>query len=178
MPLRAEILSQEGLFMKWFMIKFLVAISVLLAAIPSRADQAPALLTLSGKIAAPNQGDLLVLDAAALDALPQVTIETDTPWTDGRTVFEGVSLAAVLALAGADGVTLRAIALNDYAVDIPVSDLTDPSIIIARSMNGAALRVRDFGPLWIVYPLSDNPKYRNEATHSKMIWQLNRIEIR
>lgn len=164
--------------MKWFMIKFLFAAVMLLAATPGRADQPSALLTISGEITAPNQGDMLVLDAAALDALPQVTIETETPWTEGRTVFSGVSLGAVLELAGAQGTIIHAIALNDYAVDIPLSDAADRHIIIARSMNGAPLRVRDFGPLWIVYPLSENPDYRNEATHSKMIWQLNRIEIR
>lgn len=158
-------------------IKFLFAIVLLLTAIPSRADQVPPLLTISGKITAPNEGNLLTLDAAALAALPQMTVETETPWTDGLARFEGVSLSAVLKLAGAQGKVLRAIALNDYAVEIPLSDAADPHVIIARSMNGTELRVRDFGPLWIIYPMSENAAYRNEATHSKMIWQLNRLEV-
>lgn len=159
----------------------ILLLAALASAAPGQAEDAvsgPALLTVSGRISNPNQGDLLVLDEAALAALPQVTVTTETPWTEGPTVFEGVSLAAILERAGADGTIIHAIALNDYAVDIPATDATDHRIIVARRMNGAPMRVRDHGPLWIIYPLSAESGYRTEETHSKMIWQLNRLEIR
>jgi len=158
-----------------------VLLGLLVAGLPARAEETGAtapLLTISGRITHAGADGRLVLDANALAALPRQTVTAETPWTEGPTTFEGVSLKAVLDLAGAEGSQLHAIALNDYAVDIPIADADDPRIIIADTMNGTKLRVRDFGPLWIVYPLSDDAAYRNEATYSKMIWQLNRIEIR
>ena len=83
-----------------------------------------------------------------------------------------------VALAGAKGKTITATAINDYAVDIPASDADNPHVIVAIRMNGALMPVREKGPLWVVYPLTDEPALETEETKSKMIWQLNRLDIR
>lgn len=137
----------------------------------------PALLTISGAIGVTNQGKALVLDRAAFEALPMTTVKTETPWTEGMVTFEGVPLKSLLELAGATGKQVHAVALNDYAVDVPVEDAANPQVIVAYRMNGETMRVRDKGPLWLIYPLSDEPALRNEAVHSKMIWQIKILDI-
>jgi hypothetical protein len=152
-----------------------------LSAGPSAAIEAPtgpALLTISGQIGVTNQGDALVLDRHAFEAIPMTTVKTETPWTNGMVAFEGVPLKALLDLAAARGKSIHAVALNDYAVDIPVADSANPEVIVAYRMNGETMRVRDKGPLWLIYPLSDDPALQNEGTHSKMIWQIKQLEIR
>ena len=152
-----------------------------LSASPGSAIEAPtgpALLTISGAIGVTNQGDTLVLDKGAVEAMEMSTVKTETPWTEGLVTFEGIPLQALLDLAGAKGRTIHAIALNDYAVDVPVEDAADPRVIVAYRMNGEIMRIRDKGPLWLIYPLSDDPSLQNEATHSKMIWQIKALEIR
>lgn len=148
-----------------------------LGANPSAAET-PALLTISGAIGTSNQDGKLVLDRAAIETMPTTVIETETPWTQGKVKFEGVPLKSLLDAASAKGKVIHAIALNDYAVDIPVEDSANPKVIVAYRMNGETMRVRDKGPLWLVYPLSDDPALQNEATYSKMIWQIKALEIR
>ena len=141
------------------------------------APSGPALLTISGAIDVTNQGKALVLDRAAFEALPMTIVKTETPWTEGVATFEGVPLKSLLELAGATGKQVHAIALNDYAVDVPVEDAANPQLIVAYRMNGETMRVRDKGPLWLIYPLSDDPTLRNEAVHSRMIWQIKVLDI-
>jgi hypothetical protein len=148
-----------------------------LGASPSAAET-PALLTISGAIGAGAQDGTLVLDRAAIEAMPMTLVETETPWTQGKVKFEGIPLKSLLDTAAAKGTVIHAIALNDYAVDVPVEDAANPKVIVAYRMNGETMRVRDKGPLWLVYPLSDDPALRNEATYSKMIWQIKALEIR
>ena len=65
------------------------------------------------------------LDLAALDALPQVECTVDDRQAEGRQAsFRGPLLADVLDAVGARPVaTLHTVALNDYAVDLPASDV-------------------------------------------------------
>lgn len=142
------------------------------------APTGPALLTISGAVANTNQDGKLVLDAKAFESLQFETVKTATPWTEGVMTFEGVSLKTLLDLAGVTAGNIHAVALNDYAVDVPVADAENPHVIIAYKMNGEKMRVRDKGPLWLIYPLSDEPALANEATHSKMIWQIKELSIR
>ena len=73
--------------------------------------------------------------------------------------------------------TLKATAINDYAVEIPVEDAVEGGPIIAFMRNGAPMSVRDKGPLWIVYPYDSDPAYQTEVIYSRSIWQLDRIEV-
>jgi hypothetical protein len=174
-------LPKQGL--KSGSLKFLglVLVSWLLAAMPAAALDAPkgrVVLTVAGAISVTNSAEGLAFDQAALDALPQTSVVTETPWTEGMIEFSGVSLKDLLHFAGAKGETLIATALNDYAVEIPVSDADNPHVIIASRKNGGLMPVRDKGPLWIIYPLSDEPALQNETTNARMIWQLDRLEIK
>lgn len=147
---------------------------------PAAALDAPkgrVILTITGAISETNSPNGLALDQQAIDALPHTVVKTETPWTQGMVEFSGVALKDILALAGAKGQTIHAVALNDYTVEIPFADAENPQIIVADRKNGEAMPIRDKGPLWVIYPLSDQPNLKTEATHAKMIWQLARLEI-
>ncbi|WP_176084504.1 oxidoreductase [Martelella sp. HB161492] len=153
-----------------------------LATAASAADIAPAegpvLLTVSGAISAANTSDGAVeFDRAMLDALPQQTFTTGTIWTDGTNSFSGVALSDLLKLVGAHGKTLRLVALNDYAVEIPLAAIDPKAPIVALRIDGSEMSVRDKGPLWLMYPFDSNPSYRTEVTYSQSIWQLTKIEV-
>jgi hypothetical protein len=136
------------------------------------------LLTVSGDIAVTNRDGTAVFDRAMREALPVVEFTTTTTWTDGPQTFTGVGLHDLLEMLGVDEGTLRAFAVNDYAVDIPVDDAVEGGPIVAYLWNGAPMSVRDKGPLWIVYPYDANRDYRSEVIYSRSIWQLERMEVR
>ena len=135
------------------------------------------ILTVSGAISVTNSGDTAVFDLAMLEALGVTTFTTSTPWTEGEEEFTGVSLMALLAALDLEDGTLAATAINDYAVEIPVSDAVEGGPIIAYARNGEAMSVRDKGPLWVVYPYDANADYQSELIYSRSIWQLDRIVV-
>ena len=136
------------------------------------------LLTVSGAVTVTNRGDMAVFDLGLLESLPQVEFTTATIWTQGEHRFTGVTLEALLDAVGADGTILNATAINDYSVEIPVSDAVEGGPIVAYRMDGETMSVRDKGPLWVVYPYDDVREYRSEVIYSRSIWQLDRIDIR
>lgn len=135
------------------------------------------ILTISGDIDASNVDGALVFDANTLSALGTVSIETSTIWTEGVNTFEGVPLKTLVDLVGAESGRLLASAINDYTVEVPVSDAIENGPIVAYLFNGEPMSVRDKGPLWIIYPYDQNADYRSEVTYSRSIWQLDRIEV-
>lgn len=135
------------------------------------------LLTLRGQIAQMNVDQAAVFDRDMLEAIGTESFETSTIWTDGLQRFTGVPLHTLLAAVGAEGQTLRAIALNDYAVEIPVSDAREGGPIVAFLHNDAPMSVREKGPLWIVYPYDARAAYQAEEIYARSIWQLVSIEV-
>ena len=121
-------------------------------------------------------GTVKTYDMERLEAMGVTTIETETIWTEGVQTFTGVPLAELAGELGLHDGVLLASAINDYTVEIPVSDAVQGGPIIAYMANGAAMSVRDKGPLWIVYPYDSNPDYKSELIYSRSIWQLDRIE--
>ena len=117
-------------------------------------------------------------DLAALESLTAESFVTSTIWTEGRSTFTGVPLKSLLQDAGITADQITAQAINDYAIDIPVEEITAEYPIIAYRVDGNTMSVRDKGPLWIVYPYDDRPDYRTEVVYSRSIWQLDRISGR
>ena len=145
------------------------------ASLPEPAGRV--ILEITGAISATNQGATAEFDLAMLDALPQRETLTSTPWYDGPQTFSGPLLMDVLAAVGATGSALRVVAINDYAVDIPLSDATDFPVILASRHAGAVMSVRDKGPLFVVYPFDEVQSLENELYFSRSAWQVRRIEI-
>ncbi|HEV8034818.1 molybdopterin-dependent oxidoreductase [Yoonia sp.] len=123
-----------------------------------------------------HEGKVQTYDLDALKEMGAVTFETKTIWTDGPQSFTGVSLLKLAEELNLEDGVLLASAINDYTVEIPISDAVEGGPIIAYLNNGEPMSVRDKGPLWIVYPYDSDPKYRSELIYSRSIWQLDRIE--
>lgn len=149
---------------------------------PARAQgleppQGRVIFTISGRISQTNGTGVADFDRAMLLALPAATIETMTPWTDGVTKFEGPLARDLLQRVGAKGSRVKALAINDYSVVIPVSDFETYPVILAMKMNGEVLRTRTKGPLWVIYPWSEKPELRSEVIYGRSIWQVKEIVV-
>lgn len=142
--------------------------------------QAPAgrvILTVSGNITHTNDGDRAVFDRDMLEALGGAELAVTTPWTDGRQVFQGVLGKRILETVGARGERMLARAINDYQVEIPLSDLRDYPVLFALKQNGKYMRVRGKGPIWIVYPRETYPELDTDVITDRWVWQLKEIII-
>ena len=110
-------------------------------------------------------------------SLPKTSVTTSTTWT-ARSKFDGPLLFDVLKHVGAAGSYLEMLALDDYSVSIPMSELTAFNPILAHSMNGKRMTARDFGPLFLMYPRDKYPNELNKLqAQSKFIWQVRRITV-
>ncbi len=135
----------------------------------------PVLLTVTGPVTEYNGNHAAAFNLDMLKALPATTFTTSTIWTDGPQTFTGVSLKVLLDQLGIKSGLISAVAINDYAVTIPVSDAVEGGPIIAYEANGKPMPVREKGPLWIVYPYDHKDAYRSEVIYSRSIWQLAKI---
>lgn len=134
-------------------------------------------LTMSGKIGQANKEKSAVFDMAMLEALPQHSFTTRTPWYDRPVKFTGPLLSDLLALTKAQGVTINASAINDYTIRIPVADAQAHGIIVARLLDDQPMAVRDKGPLFVIYPFDSKAELRSSTYYERSIWQLKRMSI-
>jgi hypothetical protein len=153
-------------------------LSATLLADPSWQSQPanPVILTVSGELDCCPDGTAY-FDLERLDALVQTTVKTITPWTETEESFQGVRLDQLLAAMGARGSNLEAVALNDYSTRFTTQALLQYPVILATRKEGQPMRVRDKGPIWIIYPLSDYPALRKEEHHHAMVWQLKALTV-
>ncbi|MGL4305985.1 MAG: molybdopterin-dependent oxidoreductase [Mycobacteriaceae bacterium] len=142
---------------------------------PTPSPNADTVLTVTGRVA---NGVPVKLNLATLDALPQIECTVDDRQAEGRTAtFTGPLLSTVLVSIGADPqTTLHTLALNDYAADLPVSDLKELPVVLATRLDGETMSVAHYGPTRVIYPTSG---YELDKTvyDPRWVWQLASIEV-
>lgn len=114
---------------------------------------------------------------ADLVALGMTSITTETPWMADEVLFEGPLLRDLLERVGAKGDRIEAVALNNYRVEIPISDAAGYDVILAMRVGGKDMSIRDRGPLWLIYPWSGHEELRQELYYSRAIWQIREIIV-
>ena len=125
----------------------------------------------------PAQAEVRFSEADLL-ALPQVTVRTRTEFTDGVVEFVGpLARDAVAAIEPGTATSIHLVAANDYAIDIPLSDLANYDVILAMQANGKRLTRRDKGPIWLIYPLDDHAELQDPTYTIRLIWQLTTMEL-
>ena len=134
-------------------------------------------LEVTGQIANTNADGKADFDMAMLAQLAGRKTVTSTPWYDGAKTFEGPLGSALLEALGATGKTLKVTALNDYVSEIPASDFTSYPVILATTVDGEPMSVRDKGPIFIIYPFDENPALNNETYYGRSAWQVKSIEV-
>ncbi|WP_201800121.1 hypothetical protein [Beggiatoa leptomitoformis] len=139
------------------------------------------ILTIKGQIKLTNSDDGSArFDREMLTKLPQKTIKTTELWSDGMQIFEGVLLVDLLKYVGATGGSIIANALDGYDTNpILISDLEKYSVLVAIKNNGQYMRIRDKGPVRLVYPVDDFPELQKDpSTQYKLIWHLRTLIVR
>lgn len=156
------------------------ALGALLAGPAVAADLAAptgeVILSVSGQIGVTNAEDRADFDMDLLASLGPVEVETSTIWSEGVHTYTGIPLTTLTKALEARGATLNMTAINDYMVEVPMTDAVEGGPILAYLMDGQPMSVRDKGPVWLIYPFDSNSEYRSEVYYSRSIWQLNRIE--
>ena len=162
----------------------LIAVVFMLILLPltAAADTLPAptakvLLTVTGNIKYSNGDGVARFDLEMLEALGMVKLNTETYWTDSIQQFEGIPAKAILELVGVTEGKLRVYGLDDYSAAVPVEDFYDHRTIIALKNHGKYMRVRDKGPLWLIYPLDDKQLLKKKQINSRSVWQMSRIDV-
>lgn len=111
-------------------------------------------------------------------AMPQTTVITKNDYVDEATTFQGPRLHYVLRKLNVDrAATLEMIALNDFTSHAPATDAFDYDVILALLRDGDLMPIRDKGPIWVIYPMDDNPNLQDDAYNSRLVWQLDRIVV-
>jgi hypothetical protein len=135
------------------------------------------ILTVNGKIGIKNTPEAAAFDTAMLEALPQHSFVTATPWFKEPVKFTGPLLRDVLQAVKANGANVKAIALNDYKINIPLEDALKYDLLLARQIDGRVISVREKGPIFVIYPFDRHPELRNLTYYSRSIWQLKALSI-
>jgi hypothetical protein len=148
------------------------------AAEPLPAPSGPVILTVTGHIGVTNAEGAARFDREMLEALPQAGFVSYTDWTEGPQRFEGVLLKDLIARIEGCGTEILATALNEYAFRIPWSDLRRFPILLALRHNGKEMRIRNKGPIWIIYPDPHPSRLLVGRHNDKMVWQLETLELR
>ncbi|MGF1752140.1 oxidoreductase [Vibrio makurazakiensis] len=120
----------------------------------------------------------VVFEQAEIAKLPTIAYKTHLPWFDDEATFTGISLQTLLK---SQNITVPEFmivrALNDYAITITKQDIEKYQPIIAYLKDGKPMKVREKGPYWLIYSLSDYPEIDNALYHSQMVWQISDIEL-
>lgn len=142
------------------------------------ADNNRKLLTVSTAQVKQCNGDM-ALDGKALLALPQQRFTTKHTWAEQAEEFSGPLLKDVLSLACPNIKVSRLMlkAINDYSVEMDFSKLQAYKPIIALSVNGQRLSIRNKGPLWVMLPVDEFAELPPRSLDDMMIWQLSDINI-
>jgi hypothetical protein len=135
------------------------------------------ILTVSGKIGVKNAGETARFDMKMIAALPQHSFTTRTPWFAKPVKFTGPLLSDVLAAVKASGTSVTAVAINDYKVTIPMTDIAQHKVIMARLLDDQPMPVREKGPLFVVYPFDTSAELRTSVYYERSIWQLKALEV-
>ena len=153
------------------------------SAVAAYASSLPApkgepILEITGEIQVGNAGDKVAqFDRDMLEGLGLATVTTSTPWHAGVVKFEGVPMEKLMAAVGARGKTVRAVALNDYAITIPVEDFAKHGVILALKRDGQYMPIRDKGPLFVIYPYDSKPELKTQIYYARSAWQVKRLEV-
>ncbi|MBO9398867.1 molybdopterin-dependent oxidoreductase [Shimia sp. R9_2] len=152
----------------------LLSFVFLIAAIgEGRAEpQGATILTVTGDL---SHGEQVTFDRDQLKEIGWETITTESPFLEGEQTFTGTPMSALLRYLDIETGTFVAFALNDYSIEIPLSDARKYQVLLALEHNGQAMRVRDRGPIWIIYPTTKSDSLDVNAER-RMVWQLKQLD--
>jgi hypothetical protein len=137
------------------------------------------ILTVTGNIGTSNVDDTIQMDIATVESVGQVEYTVDDPFENRAVTYRGVLMSDLLNLwqVGDDATTLNIVALNDYAVDVPLADLRTYPVIFALQADGEYMPIATRGPAMLVYPYNDF-EFEVAIYNDYWAWQIKSIEVR
>lgn len=169
---------------RWFGLRcrtrvYVVCLSLMSAGV-AHADPDLLQLDVDGNIeyqaSAPHNQRIFTRDE--LLAMPVHAIQSSTNWT-GSELWEGPLLTDVLKKTGIRGSTIRVFAYDDYSEEIPLAFIRKYEPILAYRENGHELTLKDFGPLFIIFPRDRYRKELSTITNTRrFVFQIRRIEVK
>lgn len=136
------------------------------------------ILTVTGKIGTSNVDGAIQMDMPTLESVGLVDYTVTDPFEGGEVVFRGILTNDLLDLwqVPSDATTLHMVALNDYSVDVPISDLRKYPVIFAVKQDGEYMPVDTRGPAMLVYPYNDF-EFDTDIYNNYWIWQIKSIDV-
>ncbi|WP_155401844.1 oxidoreductase [Chromobacterium violaceum] len=136
------------------------------------------ILTVKGNIGVFNdkKGEVYHFTEGDFNKIAQYNIVTKTTWTPMST-FTGPLITDVLLMVKAKGTKIEVVTYDDYKITLPISDFYRYHSIFARYLNGKPLQRRDYGPLWIMYPISSFSELQTVKADAKLVWQVKNITV-
>jgi hypothetical protein len=154
-----------------------ISVPTLRPGAPVPTPSGPPVFTVTGKISATNRGETLALDRATVESLGVVQATMYEPWTKKTTTFRGVWLKDLVELFGVpdDATGLHITALDDYAVDLKLSDVRAGGIMLAtRAADGSDIPIDQGGPSRIVFL----DGVAAGANADQWVWSIKEIAVR
>ena len=173
----------KALLLGWTMLAFSIPHTGLADAAEAGVDKlaapdGPVILKIDGEVTAANVEEEAHFDREMLGALPQHAFTTGTPGTEGASHYRGPLMRTLLEHAGAEGNTINVAALNGYEAEIPIEDFYDYDVILALERDGQAIPIREYGPLWVLYPFDHDEALLSERMRFRAVWQVMHINVR
>ncbi len=140
----------------------------------------PTVLTVEGKISQTNADNALKFDMETLESIGVVEYKVTDPFAKKSILYSGVLLSQLLQVAGADknATTLTLWALDDYSVDMKISDSERWPVLIATKANGAYMPLDQKGPLVSVFPFDNFPEIDHLTYDNQWLWALAKITVK
>lgn len=150
---------------------------------PARAcntaqPQGAAILVIEGLIESCGGTLDVKFDRAMLHKMPRKVINTQNPWVAGVNRYEGVLLRDLMSAVHADGTVMTISALDDFRADMTAEEVRTIDVILADTFNGKDMDVRNKGPLFVIFPFTDEPNLAVERHLGQSVWQVNRITVK
>jgi hypothetical protein len=157
----------------------------------AETSRGPTILTIGGEVAKPNRGAFdkskdgllaqhnksftkaAVFSRADLEALKQHDIAVAT---EGLAVtLRGPKLVDVLALAGAEGRTVKLFGLDQYMVELTPDEIAAKSWVLGLAADGEPLALGGRGPLWLAFEVKGGA-LASVDDEAKWVWAVYYIE--
>ncbi|RUR26858.1 oxidoreductase [Vreelandella andesensis] len=142
-----------------------------------KVPESSVILSINGDINHRNVLTEARFDRDMLSALPQHSFETGTPWTEGSSAYSGPLMRTLLESVGSVGDSVHVSALNGYEAQIPISDFYEYDVILALERDGQSIPIREYGPLWVLYPFSQDEALLSEKMRFRAVWQVMQIHV-
>ncbi|ELR67437.1 hypothetical protein C942_01366 [Photobacterium marinum] len=117
----------------------------------------------------------VTLTREQIEHLPQSTLITHLPWIQGKAEFKGVKLTTLLQNYQLEPTQIKMSALNDYSAEVSREHIEKYQPIVAIKKDDQYLRIRDYGPYWLVFSIDQYPELGQTKNLAKMVWQLEHI---